>query len=139
MPTFPKYMVKRLVPENAVTLVGDELHVKIVNVLATIPFEKVPDHFIKLSTIKVDGEVVISPDKPELVDKVKLVVRGKAYPITGIKDIEGGDLPPGETMELVVPNVKKFAKGETHSLEATLYDRPKKADPLVIAFERKIY
>jgi hypothetical protein len=131
-------MVKRLIPEDAVKIVGDEIHVAIVNILATIPFNKVPADFLKTAVIKVDGAVVASGDKPDLIAKIKLIVKGKTYPITKIKDIEGGELPPGETMTLVVPNIKNFKKGETHTFEATIMYRPKKNDPLIVAFERKI-
>jgi hypothetical protein len=138
MTTFPKYMVKRLIPENAVTLVGNEIHVAIVNVLATIPFDRMPENFLKSIVVKVDGEVIASGDKPELIGKAKLIVKGKPYPLSKIKDIEGGELPPGETMTLVLPNAKNFKKGETHSFEATMQYRPKKKDDLVVTFERKI-
>jgi hypothetical protein len=138
MTAFPKYIIKRLIPEDAVKLVNDEIHVTIVNVLATIPFDKVPADFVTSAVIKVDGVIAATGDKPELIAKIKLIVKGKTYPITKIKDIEGGELPPGETMTLVLPNIKNFKKGEMHSFEATIQYRPKKGDLLIVAFDRKI-
>jgi hypothetical protein len=138
MTTFPKYMIKRLIPEDAVKLVGSEIQVTIVNVLATIPFEKMPADFLKSIVLKVDNELVVSADKPDLISKTKLTVRSKSYPLDKIKGVEIGDLPPGESMIIVMPNIKNFKKGETHSFEATLQYRPKKNDLLVIAFDRKI-
>ena len=138
MTTFPKYMVKRLIPEDAVKLVGNEIQVTIVNVLANIPFNKMPDNFTKSIVVKVDNEVVASADKPELIGKAKLIVKGKAYPFDKINGIEIGELPAGESMAVALPNVKGFKKGETHAFEVTMAYRPKKNDPLIVAFERKI-
>ncbi|MBN2154074.1 MAG: hypothetical protein JW839_21640 [Candidatus Lokiarchaeota archaeon] len=138
MTTFPRYMVKRLVPEDAVKLVGDEIQVTIVNVLATIPFDRMPENFIKSIVVKVDDEVVASADKPDLISKTKLVVKGKAYQFDKINGVEIGELPPGEAMVVAIPNVKGFKKGETHAFEVTMQYRPKKNDLLIVAFERKI-
>ncbi len=132
-------MIKRLVPEDAVKLVDNEIQVSIVNVLATIPFDRMPENFIKSIVVKVDNEVVASADKPDLVSKTKLIVRGKAYPLDKIKGIEIGELPPGETMVVAIPNVNNYKKGETHSFEVTMQYRPKKNDLLIVSFERKIY
>ncbi len=138
MTTFPKYMIKRLIPEDAVKLEGNEIHVTIVNVLATIPFDRMPENFMKSIVVKVDNEVVASADKPELISKAKLIVKGMAYAFDKIKGTEIGELPPGETMIVAIPNVKGFKRGETHAFEVTMAYRPKKNDLLVIAFERKI-
>ncbi len=138
MTTFPKYMIKRLIPEDAVKIVGNEIQVTIVNVLATIPFDRMPENFIKSIVVKVDNDVVASVDKPDLVSKTKIIVRGKAYPLDKIKGIEIGELPPGESMVVAIPNVKNYKKGETHAFEVTMQYRPKKNDLLIVAFERKI-
>lgn len=138
MTTFPKYIIKRLIPEDGVKLVGNDIQVTVNNVLATIPFHRMPDNFIKSIVVKVDNEVVASAEKPELIGKTKLIVRGKAYPFDQIKGIEIGELPPGESMIVSLPNAKSYKKGETHAFEVSMAYRPKKNDPLIIAFERKI-
>ena len=138
MTTFPKYMIKRLIPEDAVKLAGSEIQVTIVNVLATIPFDRMPENFMKSIVVKVDNEVVASADKPELISKAKLIVKGTAYAFDKIKGVEIGELPPGETMIVAIPNMKNYKKGETHAFEVTMAYRPKKNDLLVIAFEWKI-
>lgn len=140
MTLLPKYMIKRLVAENGVTLVGDEIHVNITNIITTIPLDKLPDDLASMAAIKVDGKVIVDPGKPEFLDRVKIIVKGRAYPIASIKTIEGGEIPTGEVITIVIPNVAGIARGEHHAFEAAVVDRPKKKnDPLVIAFERTVY
>ncbi len=139
MTALPKYMVKRLIAENGVALVQGNIHITITNILATIPLDKVPGDLARMATIKVDGEAIMSPDKQDMLDKIKIIVKGKEYPVTAIKEIDGGEFPTGEAITFVIPNVKGLAAGETHAFEAVVFDRPKKStDPLIIAFERKI-
>ena len=130
----PKYVLKRLIPEKAVKLVGGDIQVEMVNVLTPIPFSMIPGEFVDLVEIKVDDKVVVDSSKPEVAEKAKIIWNGKDYALKNIKEVADGTLPVGDKMTIVIPNIFGFKVGETHTMELTV----KIDSPINIKFERTI-
>jgi len=88
MPTFPKYMVKRLVPRTPSRWWATSCTSKI-GTSSPRSRSKSTRSFIKYRPSRSTARCH-QPGQARLVDKVKLVGQGQGVPITGIKDIEGG-------------------------------------------------
>src|SRR6056297_30509 len=117
MSYIPKYILKRLVPKNAVKLDGDQISVEVTNVVSPIPIGDLPGSLKDVLLLTVDGDVVFSPEKQELADDVELYWEGEQYDLDSIKEAGGGTLPVGGKLIVKVPNKWGFASGEEHKLK----------------------
>ncbi len=134
MSYIPKYILKRLVPKDAVTLEGDEISVEVTNVISPIPIGDLPGSLKDVLYIDLDGETVFSPEKQEIADDVKLFWDGEEYDLETIKQAGGGTMAVGGKLKVKIPNKWDLSVGETHKLKL-------KVDidsPIEIEFEREI-
>jgi hypothetical protein len=113
-------MLKRLIPKDAVKLDGDNIKIGIINVISAIPISELPGNLIDELTVLLDGEEILSANVKEHADKVRIIWEGTEYTLETIKTAEGGVLPVGGKMEVVFPNIKNFAVGETHTFEISI-------------------
>jgi hypothetical protein len=130
----PKYVLKRLVPEDGLKIVGETVVLNVVNVITPIPFSQIPGEILDILEIKLDDEVVISSTKRDLAKKMTIKWNNQTYSIERIKDVGDGTLPVGDKFEISMPNAKKWKKGEKHSLELTI----KIDSPISIKIERTV-
>ena len=134
MSHIPKYILKRLIPTNAVKLEDDKLSVDAVNIISPIPISELPGSPRDVLTIELDGKTVFSPEKQELADEVSIEIEGEKYNIDNIKQACGGTIPIGMKIHCEMPNIFGFAAGEKHKMKVNI----EIDSPMEIEMERKI-
>lgn len=130
----PKYILKRLVPNDAVKLKDGIFSVDGVNVISPIPISELPESPRDVLTIEIDDQVVFSPEKQELADDVRIMIEGDEFNIDTIKQACGGTIPLGVKIHCEMPNKFGFAVGETHKVKVKLSS----VYPMEIEMERTI-
>jgi hypothetical protein len=130
----PKYVLKRLIPADAVKLEKNVLKVKVVNILMPLPLSEIPGNFLDILEVKLDGEIVLNRTKPELFSKASIIHNDQTYPLKDIKNINGGVMPVGDIFYIVFPNFRNFKVGDTHKIEFNINI----ASGVSIEFERTI-
>lgn len=130
----PKYILKRLVPNDAVKLKDGIFSVDGVNVISPIPISELPESPRDVLTIEIDDRVVFSPEKQELADDVRIMIEGEEFNIDTIKQACGGTIPLGVKVRCEMPNKFGFAVGETHKMKVKLGS----VYPMEIEMERTI-
>jgi hypothetical protein len=83
----PKYVLKRMVPKDAVKLVGGNIEISMINLIMDIPVSEIPNYV------------------GNLLEKME-------YTFDNL--VEAGVIPTNSKMKFVVPNVKGLKVGETH-------------------------
>lgn len=134
MSYIPKYILKRMIPADAVKLVGSNIEITMVNVISPISIDEVPDDLLNFIEVKIDGDVVLGADKKDLGKDLQIKAENKVYTLTNVKEAQGMTLPVGGTLVVVLPNSKNLAKDSTHNFEVTI----KTNNPINVAFERKL-
>ena len=134
MSYIPKYIIKRLIPENGVVAEGDVIKVNAVNVISPIAIDEVPDDFMNFIELKVDDKVVLDGTHRDGADKLSLGYGGKSYNTKNLKEAQGQTIPVGGQILIVFPNTPKLEKGSMHKFTVTI----KTNNPINIEFERKV-
>jgi hypothetical protein len=134
MSYIPKYILKRMIPKDAVKLIGDNLEITMVNVISPISIDEVPDDLLNYLELKVDNEVVMGAGNEGVGSGLQIKAEGKVFTLKNVKEAVGLTLPVGGTLTVVMPNVKKLEKGSTHSFEVTI----KTNNPVNVQFEREV-
>ncbi|MFX0100442.1 MAG: hypothetical protein ACFFCS_12790 [Candidatus Hodarchaeota archaeon] len=117
----PKYVLKRMVANDAVKLVGDNIEITIINLIMDIPTSEIPNYvgnLLEKMDMTVDGEVVCGIDFPDVAAKARLWVDDKEYTFDNL--VDSGVIPTNAKMKFVVPNVKGLKVGETHKFGINL-------------------
>ena len=134
MSYIPKYILKRLIPDNAVKLDGQDLKIQMVNVIQPIPIEEVPEDLLKFIEVKIDNEVVIDAQKKDAAEQMKIQWQDKVFTLKNVKEAQGLTLPVGGTLTIILPNTKGLKVGEMHKFSVLI-----KADnPINVEFDRKV-
>lgn len=134
MSYIPKYIHKRLIPEESFKLDGDFIKIEVINVIMPIPFGEIPEDFINILEVRFDGETIIDATKPENYEKALIIWNNKNYPLSKIREVGDGLLPLGDKFILAFPNIKNWKKGETHELHL----RIQIANGIELKLERKL-
>src|SRR6056297_252637 len=120
MSYIPKYILKRMIPKDAIKLDGDDVVINVTNVISPISIDEIPEDVLNYLEVKVDGDVVLSGAKPDLADGLKLIWEDKTFTLDNIQDAVGETLPVGGKMKIVFPNAIGLASGEEHEVEVTI-------------------
>ena len=88
----PKYILKRLVPKDAVTKVENGVKVKAINVISPIPLSQLPGNPLDEIDLALDGKEMSREEKA----KVTVEVNGDTYPLENLRD--AGDVAIGAEM-----------------------------------------
>ncbi len=134
MSYIPKYILKRMIPKDAVKIDGDDVVIDATNVISPISIDEIPDDVLNYLEVQVDGEVVLSGDKPELAKGLKLMFDEKAFTMDNIQDAVGETLPVGGKLKIIFPNSLGLAAGEEHTVEVLI----KTDNPISIKVTRTI-
>ncbi len=136
MSYIPRYIIKRMIPKDAVKLVGDNIVVEMVNVISPITVEGIPppEEVSQYLEVKADGEVILDESMPELVKGLKIGWGDKQFEFINLQSAEGETIPVGDKLIVTFPNIKGYAVGETHEYEVNI----KSDHPISIKFEREL-
>ncbi len=133
MSYIPKYILKRMIPKDAVSIDGDDIVVAMTNVISPISIDEIPEDVLNYLEVKVDGDIVISGDQPEAGKSLRIKWEDKTFTLDNIDEAIGETLPVGGKMTIMFKN-PGLKSGDTHEFEVTI-----KADnPINIKFKRAI-
>ena len=130
----PKYVLKRLVPVDAVKLIDGILSVEIINVFTPIPFNLIPGDIAEILEITWNGKLMFDASHKELYDKVTITWNNMKFSLNRIKEVAEGTLAVGDKMIISMPNVFDVKKGETHKIGLKIKIDP----PITIDIERTL-
>jgi hypothetical protein len=133
MSYIPKYILKRMIPKEAVTIQGDDIVVSMTNVISPISIDEVPDKVLEYIVLKIDDKVIIDAANPDLAKTLKLGWEDKVFTLNNFKDACGLTLPVGGKLTIGFKN-PGLKKGETHDFEVTI----KTDNPINIKFDREV-
>lgn len=133
MSYIPKYILKRMIPQDAVKIENDEIVVEMTNVISPISIDEVPENVLEYIELKVDGNVIVDGSKPEMGKTLKITWEDKVFTIDNFKSAVGMTLPVGGKLKIAFKN-PGLASGSTHKFEVTI----KTNNPINIEFERTV-
>jgi hypothetical protein len=116
----PKYILKRMIPADAVKLVGNNLEIKFVNVLSPIQIKTLPSDYLDLVTFRVDGK---SLDK-NIVKQMVFSTEGKEIPMSNPFAANNLLIPIGMIITLKLPN-PGLKKGAEHTFDLKIAEYQK--------------
>jgi hypothetical protein len=128
MSYIPKYILKRMIPADAVKAVAGGAELSIVNVISPISVDEVPENVLDYLEIKLDGKALA---KAEMA-KIKLTIGTKTYNMQNAKEFQGQTVAVGAAIKIFAPLAVK--KGETHTIDVTI----KTNNPISINVERVV-
>ena len=122
MSYIPKYILKRMVPKDAVKKVENGIEIHMVNVISPLSIDDgIPDDAENHVNFKVNGEDL----SPELKKQITFTLEGgDSYSIENAKEFEGVVIPVGGKLVISAP-VTNVEAGETHEFEVVIHtDNP---------------
>jgi hypothetical protein len=128
MSYIPKYILKRMIPNDAVKEVAGGIEISIVNVISPISIDEIPDNLLEYLELEADGTKMDN----DLKKKIKITYNDKAYSIENAKELVGLTIPVGAALKIFAP--APFKKGEKHKVCVTI----KTNNPMTIEVEREV-
>jgi hypothetical protein len=114
MSFIPKYILKRMFPEDAFKAVAGGLEITMVNVISPLSVDEVPDDVENYLEATVNGVKVSDADKK----KIKIITSKKTFTMANAKEFAGFVIPVGEKLKVFVPG--KFNKGDEPEVGITI-------------------
>ncbi len=93
----PKYILKRMIPEDALKKVGNNVELKMINLITTIPISQAPGDIVDLLEVKVNGTDLTRDEKL----KMGIKWGDKNFTLANIRD--AGDIPVNAELVFSVP------------------------------------
>jgi hypothetical protein len=129
MSYIPKYILKRMIPQDAVKAVKGGIEMTIVNVISPISIDEMPENVLDYIGAKIDSAEL----SKDVLKGIKLSTAEKTFSLANIKELVGVTVPVGATIKIFLP-ATNLKKGETHTIDVTI----KTNNPINIAAERTI-
>jgi hypothetical protein len=120
MSYIPKYILKRLIPADAVKLVGDFIEIKFINVLSAIQIKTLPPNYLDLITFKVDGKSL----EKNIMKQIVFSSEGKEISLANPFGANNLLIPMGAIIIVKVPNLG-LKKGEEHTFDMKIAEYQK--------------
>ncbi len=114
MSYIPKYIMKRMFPEDAFKAVEGGLEVTLVNVISPLSVDEVPDDVENYIEATVNGVKISDADKM----KIKIITSQKTFSLTNAKEFAGVVIPVGDKLKVFLPG--KFSKGDEPEISITI-------------------
>jgi hypothetical protein len=128
MSYIPKYILKRMIPKDAVKAVPGGVEITAVNVISPISIDEIPDNLLDYLEVEVDGTALSMDKKKEL----KVILDDKEYNPANAKELMGHTIAVGSTIKIFAPIV--LEKGTTHKVNVLI----KTNNPINVEVEREI-
>lgn len=127
MSYIPKYILKHMIPADAVKAIPTGVQITAINVISPTTITEIPPEGV-LDKVEflIDGKPIADEDKA----RVQLSLADKTVVVSDLKALEGATLPVGGTIVFVLP--VKLQPGESHQFELRVHSNR----PQNIAFER---
>ncbi|MHA1733766.1 MAG: hypothetical protein ACTSU5_17605 [Promethearchaeota archaeon] len=133
MSYIPKYILKRMVPMDAVKAEEGGVVITFINVISPLTIDDIPEDINPLDylEVKVDGEDIPKEDLAKL--KIEAPDEGISLTMDNFKDALGKTLPVGGKLFIHFPT-DKLKAGETHDVEINI----KTDNPISIKLTRTV-
>nr|MDO8110372.1 hypothetical protein [Candidatus Sigynarchaeota archaeon] len=128
MSYIPKYILKRMFPDDSFKKVAGGIEVTMVNVISPLSVDEVPADVENYIDAKIDGKPLSAADKK----KIKIVTGGKTFTIANAKTFAGVVIPVGDKIVVFVPST--LEKGSEHEISIII----KTEHPFELTVKRKI-
>jgi hypothetical protein len=128
MSYIPKYILKRMIPKDAVKAVDGGIEISAINVISPIGIDEIPDNITDYLEVEVDGVKVSDAQKKA----IKVILNEKAYTIDNAKNLVGMTIAVGESIKIFAPVV--LEKGSTHKVNVII----KTNNPINVEVEREV-
>lgn len=116
MSFIPKYILKRMLPENCVRGVENGgIEISMVNVISPLTIDEVPDNVLDYVEAKIDGKLV----PKDIIAKIKLEFEGQVFTLSNAKTALGKTLPVGGSLKITVPDLG-LKVGEEHEINVII-------------------
>lgn len=97
MSYIPRYVMKRMVAEDALKQVPGGVELSIVNQVATLPVDAIPGNPATFFTVKLNGKQLPPAD----MERIVITVDDTAYPLPKIQ--EATEIPTGAALKFFFP------------------------------------
>ena len=114
MSYIPKYILKRMFPEDSFKKVENGIEVTMINVISPLSVDEVPDDVVNYIEAIVDGTPITAEDK----EKVTISTGDNTYAITNAKEFAGVVIPVGATIKVFIPC--DLEEGSEHEIGITI-------------------
>ncbi|MHA1679603.1 MAG: hypothetical protein ACTSUE_01255 [Promethearchaeota archaeon] len=113
----PKYIIKKMLPEDAFKMVDGRLEIKFINIVSPIQILEIPENLIDMINVKIDGEDL----SKDVLEKTEIIFEENVYTITNAGDAIGKTLSVGQslTIRLFTSNI---SPGEQHEFAISVTD-----------------
>ncbi len=136
MYTIPSYLLKRVVPADAVKLRGGNIEVTLINALVPFVIYHFPDeNFSQFLDIVVDSELLSIEAKQHVGTLLDIHIGHEIIKLGNVQPHDGLEIPMGGVVKFIMPNIWNWRVGETHKITVRVYDE----DPVEASVERQIY
>ena len=115
MSYIPKYILKRMFPNDAFKAVEGGIEMTAVNVISPISIDEMPDDVLNYVELLIDGQAL----SKDIMAKTKITVENKTYTIENAKEFVGQTIPVGGTIKVFCP-VTNIKAGEEHEMKLTI-------------------
>ncbi|MEX2683732.1 MAG: hypothetical protein Q6373_019310 [Candidatus Sigynarchaeota archaeon] len=102
----PKYILKRMFPEDSFKAVEGGLEITMVNVISPLSVDEVPDDVENYLEATINGIKLSNEDKK----KIKIITSQKTFTLANAKEFAGVVIPVGDKLKVFLPG--KFAVGD---------------------------
>ncbi|MHA1731845.1 MAG: hypothetical protein ACTSU5_07870 [Promethearchaeota archaeon] len=121
------YLVKMFPRKDSISIAGDSIKIKAINVINEILNKDVPEDVTQHFELKINGEVVLGADTRDAWEKTKFVWKGTEYTLGNYKELKDTTFAVGDSVELLVPNTLGLKSGDKVNIEVYIkQDRPVK-------------
>jgi len=128
MSYIPKYILKRMLPEDCVKATADGFTITMTNVISPLTVEEIPPNAIDYLEFKLN-DVEVSADVKK---GIKITAGDKTVGINNLQDALGATIPVGGILAISVP--QKVEKGQKYKFTVTI----KANNPINIEVERTV-
>lgn len=124
MSYIPKYILKRMIPVDALKAVDGGAELTFINVISPLTLDEIPadvtekiDEYVEIT---VDGTPLTKAEMEKI--SIRAVAEGlpeKSFTLANAKEIEGFTIPVGGKLFITVPS-DKIKKGQTHEISVLI-------------------
>lgn len=131
MSYIPKYILKRMIPQDAMKAAEGGVEITLTNVISPLSVDEIPAGIDPLEylEVKMDGEEISA----EELKGLKLTFEDTTIGIDNIEDALGKTIPVGGQLKIFFPT-DKISAGEEHEVEVTI----KTDNPINIKVSRTV-
>jgi hypothetical protein len=99
---YPKYIVKRMIPNEAIRVTPNGMEISIINVFSPGKIDEIPENDIeKQFEIRIDGIALTEQEKSQIY----IEIEGKKGLLSKLKQLEGLTFSIGSIIKITIPKI----------------------------------